>query len=566
LHYGHHYQLPEEITQNTQLNLLSDFRYPYDYPDDFPIYGGERALESRFTIAKNTELTHSSLDASYYLNILKSDPLNGRKGSLLSGNGDAIHRAPELRYSIVNSQIENTGILVHSDVNYVHFARQDFAYDDIIQETCQPGTCIDPTRGNSPGHVGTGQFDPQRDALRTGDRFDFQPEFSYPFQIGKIFDIVPAVSYRFTQYNFDVSPDNPSQTPSFAEDPQVIGYNTHPTRSYFKESLSTRTRFGKVWGTDPTNPKEIKYKHEFIPEIMLSTLSGMNETQSAFFGKNDSTPAFLIDQPITDSEIFDPVHRKPLQFDYNDRVVNRNVLTGVLTNKIVRKSWKGAPTASNNPDLKANKITDADEAEYLQVVGVKVWQSYDFDAATATPQFPWSDIDALLDFRFNHFESNLLLRYFPYHNVTNSSIRSRIYDSLNNFLQVTYNQSFLITENLNDVTTGPNPHSESIGLGAGIVRRYFKLFGDINITPRDFKDNYFINVWNAQLNITPPGNCWGVGLHFVHAYNGDGTQSTISFDYQFGGGTPTPINTSSEAPANPLNNPINNPANTGAKI
>ena len=412
---------------------------------------------------------------------------------------------------------------------------------------------------------------------------------------------MPTLSYHFTQYNFDVSPDNPNQTPSFSEDPNVIGYTTHPTRSYFRESISTRTRIGSVWGTDPGNPKETKYKHEFVPEVQFTTISGMNETQSAFFNTNDNTPAFLVDQPITDSEIFDPKQHKNLQFDYNDRINNRNVLTGILTNKIIKKFWKTPPSRSSkgsttdhtdfsvnnsatelsskqnfgqnsnqnsnqssnqisnqisnqypnqypdqnsDPNLSLTSDPSADtEADYLQIIGVKVWQSYDLDAAMRTPHYPWSDIDALLDFRLQNFESNILLRYFPYHNVTNSSIRSRIFDKYDNFLQLTYNQSFQITENLDDANT----YSESIGVGAGIVRRYIKVSGNINLSPIvNYKTDYAINSWDTFVYITPPGNCWGVGFHFNHVLNGNGTTVLITYDYQFGGGPPQTTTTNDD--------------------
>ena len=548
LRYEHHFELPDNFTQNTKINLLSDFLYPTDNPDDFPNIAGERALENRFTLSKNTELSHASFDTSYYINLLKSDPLNGGAGSIMSGNSDAVHRAPEIRYSTVNTRIGSSRLLFHNDINYVHFARQDLAYDDLILKdlSCKTKDCNDSSRGKDPKtgvlNSGTGQFDPARDILRTGDRFDLHPEVSYPFQIGKFLDIVPAVSFRYMQYNFDVSPDSPKQAVPISQDPTVVGYDTHPSRSYFVESLSARTRLGSVWGTDPGNPYEVRYKHEFEPEIRISSLSGMNETQSPFLNSNEHTPEFLADQPITDSDIFDPLNSRSLQFDYNDRISRRNIITGVLTNKIIKKSWTQTPVVPTNPDIKSlNLESSTEQASYLQIIGLKIWQSFDMDAAARTPHYPWSDIDALVDLHFQNIESNLLLRYFPYHNVANTSLRSKIFDQYSNFLQLTYNQNFKITENLDDANYNPNNHTESIGLGAGFKRQYLKLSGNINLTPIEFQSSYQINSWDAFLGITPPGNCWGAGFSFVHVLRGNGTRINVVFDYQFGGGaTPEP--------------------------
>jgi len=570
-HYEHHYDLPDGFTQNTKINMLSDFNYPTSFPEDYMSIAGERALESRFTLSKNTEITHSSLDASYYLNLLKADPLNGGNGTLMAGNTDAVHRAPELRFSTVNTKIGNTHFLFHSDFNYVHFARQDMAYDDLSTCTNSLGQvieCYDPSRGLVPGTTalikGTGQFDPEIDAMRTGDRFDMHPEIAYPFQIGRFLDVVPSMAFRYTQYNFDVSPDNPTQSPSPAQDPNVIPYSTFPSRSYFTEAISARSRMSTVWGTDPGNPREIKYKHEFEPEIRVTHLSGMNETQSPFLNSNDHTPEFLEDQPITDNDLFNTANPLGLQFDYNDRVISKNIITGLITNKIIKKTWTKPPVVPTNPDLKPVSLdANIDEANYLQIIEVKLWQSFDLDAATRSPRYPWSDIDALIDFRFQNLESNLLLRYYPYQNVTNTSLRSRMFDKYGNFLQVTYDQDFKITENLADSNYGnPSNHAESIGLGAGFIRKYVKLLGNINLHPVNFKNSYYINSFDVLLNLTPPGNCWGVGIHVLHGLGQVGASTTINFDYQFGGSktagtTEQPVSTSppgSSGPPPPTNN------------
>lgn len=538
--YQNHFELPDGYTQNTKLNLVSDFLYPVDHIEDYSNipYQGERAIDNRFTLTKNTNYSHASVDASYYINILKADPLNGRQGSILAGNQDAVHRMPEIRYSLINTRIANTPLLFKSDLNYVHFARQNVAYDDIytVSDTqkCADNTaniyghCVDNNRGqdaSSTSQTGTGQFNPEVDMIRAGDRFDFQPEVSLPFQIGQILDVVPSVNFRFTQYAFDVTPDSAFQSPTVANSPSTISFNTHPIRSYFSEKVSFRTRLSGVWDGDPREDEQNqplpsnRYKHEIAPEIIVTSISGMNESTSVFFNSNSNLPIFLGDQPITDSDLF--LKNNKLQFDYNDRIINRNVVTGILSNKIIKKTQN----------------TNSDSPSYLQIIGLKIWQSYDLDASSKKPYYPWSDIDGLVDLRFKNMESYILLRYFPYHNVTNTSLRAKFFNN-RNYLQLTYNQYFKITQDLDEVNYDrASAHIETLAVGVGTQRRYLLVNTDINLTPTDINNFKFKTTsWTGLLKVIPPGNCWAIGVKLLQALDGSATQISLNFDYQFGGG------------------------------
>ncbi|MES2856458.1 MAG: LPS assembly protein LptD, partial [Bdellovibrionota bacterium] len=93
VNYKHSYELPDGFIQKTKLAFASDLRYPHDFPQELK-GRGEPALENRFSLTKNTERTHASMDAAYYINMLQANPI--------AGNGDAVHRWPEIRYSLVN--------------------------------------------------------------------------------------------------------------------------------------------------------------------------------------------------------------------------------------------------------------------------------------------------------------------------------------------------------------------------------------------------------------------------------------------------------------------------------
>jgi LPS-assembly protein len=208
---------------------------------------------------------------------------------------------------------------------------------------------------------------------------------------------------------------------------------------------------------------------------------------------------------------------KGIQFDYEDRLINRNTVSFFLGNRLVRKSWStGAPV-------------------YKQIASFKIGQSYDLDEAkeSAGPsRFPWSDVSALLDVRLEHFETNTVVRYFPYHNKTNTSARVKAMDDSGRFLQMNLAQTFLITQNIDEAYQS---RTENIGFSAGFDSRYVTFSGGIDYLPVDWKTmNLQVKSWTTQLNIKPPGNCWGIRASFRQDIANE-LLWKIDFDYKFGG-------------------------------
>ncbi|MEK7357227.1 MAG: LPS assembly protein LptD, partial [Bdellovibrionota bacterium] len=223
--YFHNYDMPGGYNQKLKLNFVSDLRYPRDFPQEVPTVGAP-ALENRLTLTRNSERTHSSLDSSYYINQLKSSPL--------ADNKDAVHRWPEIRVALVERPLAKEGplsrVLFNLSADYVNFAREDFAWDDVY---LAGGTStIDTTRTN----VGANAFDPTTDVIRAGQRFDIQPQISYPFRLGNSIDVLPSVQFRHTQYSLNVT------TPPGAE------FESAPYREYVRSQLSLRTRFSRIYG------------------------------------------------------------------------------------------------------------------------------------------------------------------------------------------------------------------------------------------------------------------------------------------------------------------------------
>ena len=528
--YDHFYELPDNFTQYARLNLISDLYYPRDFEKQLlmarnnriPI-NGEPAVESRVYLARRTENTFSGIDSSYYVNLMKDNPV--------ADNSDAVHRFPELRYSITQTKVADSNLLFKLDINYVNFARQDFGYDDVIedpQSASLPANdpCKYPDDTSTPddnvnagicdarsGGSGRGTYEPELDVIRAGQRLQFTPEFTYPMQVGRLFDLTPRLSYQHSRYAFNVSPNSRSQAPAYSG-AQV---DEDPSRDIVRSSLSLRTRMSHIFGTQRPE-KETRYRHEIEPELIVSGVPYFRQSQSRFLGKRARTPAFLESQPISNTDFTSQFPStggttagQGIQFDYNDRIYNRTLLTAVLTNKLVRKKW------------------DADTSTYRQIVNFKLLQSYDFDQAKETVnRYPWSDIAALTAIRFDDFEVDSTVRYFPYHNKTNTSANLIWRDQRRNYLSLGVTQTFLISENLNEAYP---KRDETIATGAGINLKYLHLAGQANWLPTDWKlVESRIKSWGATVMFVPPGNCWGIRTIFTQEIGGE-RKVEVNFDW-----------------------------------
>ncbi len=521
LTYDHLYTLPEGIINRAKLNFVSDLRYPRDFSEE--ISGtGDSALENRVSLTKNFEHLHSSLEAAYYINQLKVDPLEG--------NSDSVHRFPEIQISRVHQSILDLPISVSWNAKYVNFARDDFAYDDVIPATVTTPRRLDRTRGT--GGTGSGSFEPDVDLIRTGQRIDFQPEISAPFRWGEHIDFMPSLSVRHTQYSFNVSPS------------QNSAFDTAPFRSYVRGTFAIRTQLSRIYDAqttdrEPTSAESVenptglfssfqspqgitrpeRLRHEIEPEISISGIPWLHQSNSKFFGDNARIPVFLAQQPVSDSDFFSS---KGIQFDYNDRVTQRNVINLLINNRFVRKSWSG------------------DTPVFRQIVSVKTGTSYDIDEGERSPapgqrNFPWSDVYSIIDVRLDSFDTNTAFHYFPHHKVMNTTSRARVRDSLGNFLQTSYSQVFLITENIEEAYP---KRTENFGLAAGFDRRYLSFEGGIDYLPASYAPlDFRVKSWSTKFKLMPPGDCWGIRASFRQEI-GRGVEWKLDFEYNFGGSTP----------------------------
>lgn len=485
--YEHQYWLPEGFNHKASLNLASDLRYPRDFQSEMENINGLPAFENRMSVTKNSENTHSSMDTSYYVGLLKS--------KTDSDNLDAVHRFPEMRYSVVPTRAGAGGLLFSMDTQYNNFARDNFSYDDLNASKKVPkdqdGTPY--SRDGKPYRDGT--FNSSTDLIRTGQRFDLIPKLSYPVQVGDVLDIMPAISYRETQYQFGIA--------------DQIGAE----RRLLRAETSVRTRFSGVYGSESDDPHDTRYRHEFLPEITYSAIPWLYQQDHPFFGPREVEPNFSANTPINDNDT--------IQFDYNDRLVERNLVTLSMTNKLVRKRW------------------ERDAPQYKQVATFRLAQSYDFyeeTRRTNESRQPYSDVTGLLDVRLDYFETNSLVRYFPYQNLTATSSRVMAKTDQGHYLQLNYSQDFLI---LKGTTVKPESRTEDLIVSAGIVSRLLNISGSTEYSFITYK----IRSYSYDILIKPPGDCWSINFKHVKQTEGD-TIIRMNFLFMFDGKTTSTIGSS----------------------
>ncbi len=463
LKYFHTYVLPHDFIQKVDLKTASDLRYARDFKGDFSGWG-DAAFDNRVSLTKNTENMHTSVDTSIYVNQLKENPI--------SDNSDAVHRFPEIRHSLLPVQIGNSPFVFNMDTKYNNFARDGYTFDD---RTASFDIEKNVDR--------IGVYNSESDLIRTGQRLDLTPRISAPLALGRYIDIIPSLSYRETDYQF------------------ALGEKKKVERRLFRTDVSARTRFSRIFGEDNPEPKAIRYRHEIVPEITHTSIPWVHRQTHPFFGPTDEDAFYASNTALTDSD--------NLQFDYYDRLYERNLFTFSLSNYLIRKNW------SDNT------------AQYNQIALFRLAQSYDYyeSIKRGHPNQPWSDITGLLDVRLGFFETNTLVHYYPYHNVANTAARIKFIHPREHFIQFDFTQTFPIEKGKQALSEN---RSEDLVTSLGFVMPYATVAGHTTYTLyRDRHQNPPILGGNLDHNATytrvprfhnygfsvtlkPPGNCWGI--------------------------------------------------------
>lgn len=491
IHYKHYLDMPDDFVSRMDVKPTADLRYPADFPLEL-LGSGDPSLENRASLTKNWEMTHLSAEAVLNQNLLKTYPL--------ANNNDAIHKLPEIDFSGREHRIGSWGPLVKWDVNYVNFTRNSFSYDHLIADPLHQANNQSYLMGNidSFGNpIYTGTFDPTTDKLRTGQRIDIQPSASYPFQIGQVLDIIPRVTYRETDYQFNV--------PLGAD-----GYSPNAYRRYLQTDLAAKTEFSSLYG-DFSDEKSTRWKHSIQPELSYSGTPWIRNPSHPFFGQTDGLPYYRQWYQMGDSDVNGA---NGLQFDYEDRVYRRQLTKLSLTNTLVRKKYSNG------------------EPSYQRVALLRVSQAYDFAQQSTEIHQPWSPIQSLLQVNFANFETYTNAEYNNYANRT--AVSSTVKGKLNekNYLLLSYSLTWLYDEN-NVIV--PNSKTEDYGVGLGYTSRYFEVGGKIDYSTTIQPNAWKIQAFDAFAILKPPGNCWHLRVQGHKDLNGD-TSFRFNFAFDFSGG------------------------------
>lgn len=492
--YDHYYDMPNEYVQRAQVNIASDLQYPKDFPEE-TLNHGDSAMENRLSLTKNSFDQHLSIDSSYYVNMLQYNAL--------ANNANAVHRLPEIRFSQAQQRLFNSQFLYSYNLDYVNFARAGQAFDNMSSTgptnsvRYPTNTCNDPLYDSANPDcslVQDGHFDPTSDLLRTGQRLDMTAAVYRPITFGGYTDILPGLSYRETHYRFNIE-----------QDPSNV-------RRYARATISAKTTLSRIFIPDDVGPKAEKYKHDFQPEIIATAIPWLDHPRHPFFGTaSEPDGTFYQSDTLTDTDTSSPYG---IQFDYNDRVYDRGLVTLVLNNKIIQKKWVG------------------DIPQYMQIVNFKIYQSYDtYQANLRNPtRDPWSDLTAILDMRLRQFQTYTVLTYLPDVQVTNISSRVRLSNDYGQFFQVQLTKTY--NRNEQDIS---RTRVEDYTFGAGFTSGYLNLMGkityDANLSNSNRKR---VKSWAYVAQIKPPGECWMINITQYLPTGGD-TKTSVDFAFSFDG-------------------------------
>jgi LPS-assembly protein len=447
--YTHLLNLPDGFSQRANFNIASDLRYPRDFDDEMSNWG-DPALENSMSLSYNSESYHASLDSTYYVNLLQT---NER-----ADNSNAVHRTPEINFNYFENELGDSGLFFRFDLNYTNFSRRNFSFDDVVTVDGQPSIAA----------ARDGEFDPTNDQIRTGQRVIIEPHLSYPYHVGNLFIITPSVTYNESRYRFDSTPTT-----------DISDYTQNATRRYLETDIAAKTKYTRVFDS---NDGSKKFKHEIEPELIYSRVPWLDRSEHIFFGNFEDQPSSRLDEPVSNNDFYG---NSKIQFDYRDRIFEKDFATFVFTNYLIRRSENSGAT------------------NYKKLGIFRIAQSYDFNNAKSEDPHPWSPINSLLEVQHERYELHTTADYYPYAKVTNWYSELKLIAPTRDYVKLSYTNSYIVDEN-NDYD--PNQKTEEYGFDIGLVSRYFQIEGKTyySAVSEEIQKYEFIT------SIIPPGNCWTI--------------------------------------------------------
>jgi lipopolysaccharide assembly outer membrane protein LptD (OstA) len=461
--YTNFFVLSGDVVQKTDFTFLKERVYLQDFTNEVPGYG-LAALKNKFSLSKAKENTFASAEIAYYINLLVEDPSDT--------NNLSVHKLPELSYHITETPFWGSRLLFKGNSTYTNFHRNSNSFDSVNFEPAAGEN--DPTKTIDEN---AGVFDASKDLIRTGHRLKFDAQVSAPFKIGQLFDVMPAINYRDSYYNFNPSK---SQAINISE---ANPYSQFANSRYLELATSFRTEFSKVISKN--------IKHKIAPELTFKLGTPIDQTDNVFFQSQGDLPYHRQYQPITDDDFFNPNLRHGVQFDYWDRFYRAETVEFSLTNILIRKN-------------KQELVTYYDQPLFFSLT-----QSYDFlNARTATVPDPWSNLDGVLKFRGKNFTNLTKFSHFYKAERTNISTTNTLNFTPGKFIAVGYSDFFFVDQAGQLIT---NNRTQYVSLGLGWDFPILKISGDVRYSLQQKRDLG----WRGNFEYTPLGNCWGLGFSVI---------------------------------------------------
>jgi LPS-assembly protein len=267
--------------------------------------------------------------------------------------------------------------------------------------------------------------------------------------------------------------------------------------------VSFKTKYSAVYGSN--EPRSNRYKHEVEPEVLYSKIPYVDRPDHIFFGNFEDQPSARRNEAVSNSDFRGD---SGVQFDYRDRLFDKDLVTFVLSNYLTRKKYLG------------------DTPSYQRFVTFRLSQSYDFNVAAGADPRPWSNLNGLLDIRQQNFETHTTADFYPYANATNLSTRLKFISDNRNYLELVYTDTVVVNED-QDNFSNPN---RTLGTGLGLQTKYLDLGGRTNFSLINEK----IESWEYTALIKPPGDCWTIKFGHKQAIGSD-TVFKFSFNFEFSG-------------------------------
>jgi len=477
------------------VNQVSDLQYPKDFFDEFKKSSADSGLENKIAYSRPTDNTLLSVEAIYFKHLLEANPL--------ASNSAAVHKLPQIRLDTQLFRISNSPFYMKLDAKADNFYREK-KYDDISilnNQKYVSNVANDPAcdhvlaSGQSWSQCNLtddGLYNEGQDLLRTGHRINLRSAITTEaITLGSVVNVVPQFSLNHSSYLFPV------------------GEKKHNHRNLARFDLLSRSKLFNIYDGDLKDGViENKYKHELIPEIAYSWIPLIQQDAHPFFGSLSGNDQYYSDTAISDNDLMTnkATSSQTLQFDNEDGILDRHVITLTFLNRVIQKNIK-----DNN---------------YRNILDFRLSQSYDFYKESQSGKYgqPLSKLTADTTLNLGEFTFINQLVYDTQLAAADSSSSLTYLNSLQQYFRIGYNS----------IRSGSVNQDDAL-LAIGFVTNYLNLLtGVIVDTSENRTSDSRLKKHSLIAQFKPPGECWAVNF-FREQRIGLDAEWKVSFDFSFDG-------------------------------